>query len=935
MKRFLLLCLLFPVTVLYAERIPLERASEIAAAFLQKDGKRLEGDSPRSKSRSSRDNLSRLPYYAFNAENESGFVIIAADDAFEPVVGYSDKGSFDRANIPPQLKKIIENPLSYKAKDVKSIRRSASSTPYYETPEWGQGYPYNSLCPRIDGESTQAGCVATALAIAMKYHNWPDYTRGGQQTDGYNEGLTFDYSNYNINWDILSDKNNPKFNDEVAKLMLSVGVACPMRYNVLESEAEVWPMSHKLIQFFSYDKDCEYIDRESFGEEAWNGILRGQLENVGPVIYRGGGEVGHCFVIDGYDEAGLFHVNWGWDGSMNGYYALDFSDVGGLSFGENQGMIINIRPDKARREWSRSWVPNAPVYFESQLGLNGWNFMKPDLTPGEEIEFMMPFITLNNHIGYYGIGVVDENDNILRILENVSYNNSYSIYCDYPGMHPVMTQKFPELKAGERFQLISQETGLDVNGMIKDPVSNDPDDWRIVLGGSLQPSSFLATGNKSETTEYLFHVDEGLPFLFEIANSREQEFSVTRLKGADCADNIIAPGKGVSLEIIPHDNEGTPLEPLSTQSQTGPAYEFNIMATSDRMDVYVKYDYDGETEKIGEGSSDAVVRENGLVYRIENGEALLTGYDQTLPENVTIPGYVKSGDKSYPVKAIGQDALLFAPVKHLNLQCPEINEIGNCAFAGIDGLESLSTVEMKSLKALWRDYPFLGTAPENVYLACIPSSTLLTMLMSVSMGYRPLSVNYISWPNIYVSELPDKEENYFSCLRTLAGMSENEITPLPEAYYVPGITDELFASVSDLPVSRMWEYALDKKNCRVCISNLLPGIKIESVTVNGTESVANEEGFYEGTGIQGEDMDVVVEYKVGDKTMTTHYSPAYNSRLRSIDMSGNPANSLADAEQVDVYSMQGIRIRTGVTQKELINLPRGIYIIGGKKMIIE
>lgn len=93
------------------------------------------------------------------------------------ILGYADKGRFNFSNIPPQLKEIINNPVIYKSKKVTSTR----SEQLYETAEWGQFAPFNNLCPEVNGVKSPAGCVATALAIVMKYHNWPDYTRGGSQ----------------------------------------------------------------------------------------------------------------------------------------------------------------------------------------------------------------------------------------------------------------------------------------------------------------------------------------------------------------------------------------------------------------------------------------------------------------------------------------------------------------------------------------------------------------------------------------------------------------------------------------------------------------------------------------------------------------------------------------------------------------------------------
>lgn len=62
-------------------------------------------------------------------------------------------------------------------------------------------------------------------------------------------------------------------------------------------------------------------------------------------MYSGntGGD-GHAFVIDGYDASNnLFHINFGWGGSGDGYYAIDdVAGVGGYCIG--QACVYNIRP---------------------------------------------------------------------------------------------------------------------------------------------------------------------------------------------------------------------------------------------------------------------------------------------------------------------------------------------------------------------------------------------------------------------------------------------------------------------------------------------------------------------------------------------------------------------------------------------------------------
>lgn len=61
-----------------------------------------------------------------------------------------------------------------------------------------------------------------------------------------------------------------------------------------------------------------------------------------PVIFNGSqadGGGGHCFVLDGYNGNGLFHINWGWGGIANGYFAIPIlnPDESGIGAGSGSG----------------------------------------------------------------------------------------------------------------------------------------------------------------------------------------------------------------------------------------------------------------------------------------------------------------------------------------------------------------------------------------------------------------------------------------------------------------------------------------------------------------------------------------------------------------------------------------------------------------------
>ena len=63
--------------------------------------------------------------------------------------------------------------------------------------------------------------------------------------------------------------------------------------------------------------------RQDYSIDEWRDLLWNELKNKRPVVFNGATTIGgHAFVIDGYDGKGLFHVNWGWAGRSDGYYAI-------------------------------------------------------------------------------------------------------------------------------------------------------------------------------------------------------------------------------------------------------------------------------------------------------------------------------------------------------------------------------------------------------------------------------------------------------------------------------------------------------------------------------------------------------------------------------------------------------------------------------------
>lgn len=62
------------------------------------------------------------------------------------------------------------------------INTRTSAEVILPTAQWDQFEPYNTLVPEINGAKGSIGCVATALAIIMKYNEFPKKSCLSQRT---------------------------------------------------------------------------------------------------------------------------------------------------------------------------------------------------------------------------------------------------------------------------------------------------------------------------------------------------------------------------------------------------------------------------------------------------------------------------------------------------------------------------------------------------------------------------------------------------------------------------------------------------------------------------------------------------------------------------------------------------------------------------------
>lgn len=316
--------------------------------------------------------------YVFDRADNGGYFVLSADDSVLPLLGYTDKGSFDENNIPPALQYWLDSygkQISY-IRSFNAPRLTASQSielPDWEPVQplvkttWNQDAPYNNDCPESNGMNCYTGCVATSMAQVMNYFKYPEMGQGmiSYMCSSLGKRLAMNLGKTPFDWDNMLDDYLPGNYTEaqgeaVAYLMKACGYSVEMSYSTETSGAFSYKIGDAMVEYFNYDKGVEYLHRSNYNYNDWAEIIYNNLKNYGPVIYDGNAPLdgGHSFVCDGYDGNGYFHFNWGWSGMSDGYYTLDAlnpsvlgiggGSIGGFNF--DQDAVIGLRPAEASSE---------------------------------------------------------------------------------------------------------------------------------------------------------------------------------------------------------------------------------------------------------------------------------------------------------------------------------------------------------------------------------------------------------------------------------------------------------------------------------------------------------------------------------------------------------------------------------------------------------
>ena len=387
--------------LIVAAPVPTEKAVERAEAWFARRGAHW-GRRASGRARTCAENGTNL--FHLVALEGGGFVAVAADDAQPPIMGFSASDELPTPGDGNPLWDLLGEDAAMRGRDkgvasprrgrrrgarryvvrdvtIASARRAAGQvakatasaritsesglddvrvSPLVRS-KWDQKYvggkatynyytPYNWYC----------GCVATALAQLMRFHVYPTASVTLRTftcyTNGVATSLTMKGGIYD--WDSMPLVPNSSITDlqreAIGRICYDAGVAMRMQYTSDGSGAI--PFEYEpLRNVFGFANAHSYLTDDVTTSLSDSEIRMGILANLDagyPVllgINTASGNAGHAILADGYGYADgtlYCHLNMGWSGSYNYWYAIPCISASGYSFSVVSSISFNIFPDR-------------------------------------------------------------------------------------------------------------------------------------------------------------------------------------------------------------------------------------------------------------------------------------------------------------------------------------------------------------------------------------------------------------------------------------------------------------------------------------------------------------------------------------------------------------------------------------------------------------
>lgn len=430
-------------------------------------------------------------YIYSNKSSNNGFLILAADDQKDVLVGYSSMGRADMDEMPEALKYLIANRGT---NDGCAYIKDAKVIPPMITTKWHQGTPYNGSLPKVDDSPCLTGCVGVAMGQIVNYHRYPTnpigevsyYWAGGMRN------YSVDLSEYAFDFDnIIDDYEVDSATEAQIKAMNDLIYCCASsvesNWGLSVTTAQSKLLPEKLIKHFDYSNESGVVNSKFFTVSEWSSLLYSQLEKGLPVVISANkvsAEIGHAFICDGYDGNGYFHINWGWGGNFDGFFNIsslytydpnvDFSSEG---FGKNQVAMINLFPkDKAIEP---SVVCTSSDFRVSKADSRALQIICRDRSQcsKQKVKFGIRMTEINNGTTLY----IEKGDNnyvdIYGWRQDIPDEMEDGIYQIIPVVHVCETDKWEDIYTNMKDRKCLAEV---VDNQLTLIDMNEPDDLQIM-----------------------------------------------------------------------------------------------------------------------------------------------------------------------------------------------------------------------------------------------------------------------------------------------------------------------------------------------------------------------------------------------------------------------------------------------------------------------
>ncbi len=369
-KHYRIICALFAATMTFAQQTATAKPRtesqmrQTAMSKLSKHVRAVQGQSAATALKE----ITRSEGYVIYAQDGGGFAVVSTDDVAPEILGYSDteiSGEITNTNFKWWLE-AVNSVVKSAAQSNTTIKRvTKPDTQKYDpqvstlcTSRWDQEEPYWNMCPMGTKGRCLTGCVATAMSQVLYYHKGPAHGIGTRTiyypaNNASGTPVTADFGNDTYDWTNMVDtytsgSYTTEQGNAVALLMRDCGVATNMDYSPSGSGAYHSETAAGLRQYFGIES-AKYVTRSNYSEKDWMEMIYDQITRRQPIIYGGDDMMngGHSFVLDGYDEDGFVHINWGWSGSDDGFYDIALLNPGYYTFSLHQDAVIDITPEPA------------------------------------------------------------------------------------------------------------------------------------------------------------------------------------------------------------------------------------------------------------------------------------------------------------------------------------------------------------------------------------------------------------------------------------------------------------------------------------------------------------------------------------------------------------------------------------------------------------